>query len=331
MKQENLITPEVLKKLLPLEESLRVRIDNCRGEVKNALNSGKRMLIITGPCSIHNLEEALEYAERLNKLQEKVKDKILILMRVYLEKPRTTVGWKGFINDPDLNSTNDIEKGLKEGRRLLLEINRLIGVATEFLDPLVCPYISDLVSFGAVGARTTESQIHRQIISGLDMVCGFKNSTSGSMISAINSIISAGNSHTFIGISDRGFVSKIFTDGNRECHLILRGGDSGPNYEDVFIIELEGRLREKGLERGVIVDCSHGNSGGDYRNQRIVFEDVIRQSKDINVIKGLMLESNLEEGKQKSGENLKRGVSVTDSCIGWKETEEIILMAYDKI
>ena len=320
---EKFESPAYFKEKFPLAEKSKEGILKTRKEIKNILNKeDSRKIFIIGPCSIDNYNDALEYSEKLKKLSEKVKDKIIILMRVYLEKPRTNIGWKGFINDPDLNHSYDIFKGISLSRKLLNEINgKGLGVATEFLDILVYPYIFDLISFGSIGARTTESQTHRQMVSGLPMPVGFKNSTSGSIEAPINAIKTATNSHTFLGIDEEGRVAKIKTNGNKDCCLILRGGDNGPNYEEEFVKEVEERLGENGTKKNIIIDCSHGNSLKDYKRQPDVFRDVVSQMKTNKNIIGLMLESNLEEGNQEIPENLKelkKGISVTDGCIDWK-------------
>ncbi len=330
---ENFESPSYFKEKIPLTKGAEENILKTREEIRKILNKeDSRKIFIIGPCSIHNYKEALEYSEKLKKLSEKVRDKMIILMRVYLEKPRTNVGWKGFINDPDLNHSYDISKGINLSRELLNEINEKgISVATELLDILVYPYIYDFISFGSIGARTTESQTHRQMVSGLPMPVGFKNSTSGSVEAPINAIKTAANSHTFLGINEEGKVAKIRTNGNKNCCLILRGGDNGPNYEEEFVREVEERLGENGTKKNIIIDCSHGNSLKDYRRQPDVFRDVVSQMKTNKNIIGLMLESNLEEGNQEIPENLKelkKGVSVTDGCINWSDTEKLVLESY---
>ncbi|MEM0465461.1 MAG: 3-deoxy-7-phosphoheptulonate synthase [Candidatus Pacearchaeota archaeon] len=331
---ERLESPRYFKDKYPISFEARENVNTNREYIKNILDlKDKRRLFIVGPCSIHNFDEAIEYAKKLKKISDYVKSKILILMRVYLEKPRTIIGWKGFINDPDLNSSFNIKKGISLSRELLIKINEFgIPTATEFLDVLVYPYIYDLISWGAIGARTSESQIHRQMVSGFSIPIGFKNSTSGNIDIAINAIKSARYPHSFIGISEEGFVSTISTKGNSYCHLILRGSDNGPNYESEFVSEVLDRLSEESLKDIVMIDCSHGNSFKNYKLQVEVFRDVINQMKTNQKIIGLMLESNLLEGNQvipNDLSKLKKGVSVTDGCISIETTERIIKEAYD--
>jgi len=330
---ENIFSPKELKENFPITDGLLSHIAKTRSEIEDIMDgkSSKKLFII-GPCSIHNYGEAVEYAKKLAAIAEKVKDKILLIMRVLLEKPRTSVGWKGFVNDPDLNETYNIEKGLELSRKLLLEINQLgLGTATEFLDVLVYPYYSDLVTMAIVGARTVESPTHRQMVSELLAPLGFKNSTSGSIEPAINAIISAKQEHCFLGIDEEGKVAKITTSGNDHSVLILRGGDSGPNYEKEYVEEAQKRLVECGLFDSLMIDCSHGNSGKNYKIQGEIFQNIVEQMKTNHKIIGLMLESYLEEGNQKIDNNLKKGVSVTDSCVGWEETEKLILEAFEKL
>ena len=333
---EKFESPLYYKKLISRTEKVEDVVKKARNDIKKIINrEDSRRFFIVGPCSIHNYNEALEYAEKLKILSDKVKDKIVILMRVYLEKPRTNIGWKGFINDPELNHSYNISEGIELSRKLLIEIlKKGVPVSEELLDILVYPYIIDLISFGSIGARTTESQTHRQVVSGLSLPIGFKNSTSGSIEASINAIETAANKHHFLGISEDGHVSKINTNGNKNCCQILRGGDSGPNYEEEFVKEVEERLAEENLSKNIVIDCSHGNSLRDYERQGEVFRDVVNQMKINKNIIGLMLESNLEEGSQEIPEDLtclKKGVSVTDGCIGWNETERLILEAYEKL
>ncbi|MFA5857090.1 MAG: 3-deoxy-7-phosphoheptulonate synthase [Candidatus Pacearchaeota archaeon] len=329
----SLISPEELIKEIPTSIAVIENVKKSRQEIKDILDGkDKRKIFVIGPCSIHNFNEALKYAEKLKNLQEKVKDRVLLLMRVYLEKPRTSSGWKGFINDPDLNESYNIEKGLKLSRELLIKIIELgVPCATEFLEILVYPYIQDLISWGAIGARTTESPVHRQIVSGMDIPIGFKNLTSGDIDSAINAIIFSSNPNHFIGIDINGKVSKISTSGNKYCNLVLRGGITGPNYEDEFVEESQKRLKEKAISEKIFIDCNHGNSLKDYSRQPDVFREVVAQMiKNTNLI-GVMLESNINEGKQIIPEDLKQlkeGVSVTDGCISFEVTEKLILEAY---
>ncbi len=340
---EELITPLDLQSIVPNNFYLKKKINNQRTIVENIINKkDNRLLIIVGPCSIHNVEQAKEYALLLNKLAEKVKDKIYIVMRVYFEKPRTTTGWKGFINDPDLNNSFDVNKGLKEARLLLLYLAGLgMPIGCEILDPITAQYISDFVTWGAIGARTTESQTHRQMVSGLSFPIGFKNGTLGSVDIAADAMCSARYSHCFMGITDEGKPTICRTRGNPNTHIILRGGKNSPNYDKDSITNVEKILREKKENIRLMVDCSHGNSGKDYKNQFSVLRDVISQIKNGNQsIFGVMIESNLNEGKQKLPNNveslsakdvsnqLEYGVSITDCCVSIQETEEMLDFIY---
>lgn len=329
---QRLESPEFFKEKIKLSPKARLTVMKAREDIiKIFSREDKRKIFIIGPCSIHNYDEAIEYAKRLKQASEKVQDKVLILMRVYLEKPRTNIGWKGFINDPYLDSSFNISKGIELSRKLLLEITELgVPVATEFLDVLTYPYIQDFISYGAIGARTSESQTHRQMVSGLAIPIGYKNSTSGNIMPAINAIKVSKNPHHFIGINDSGEVAVVNTIGNSNCNIILRGGDMGPNYEPEFVSEVEKRLDEEGIEKNIIIDCNHGNSLKDFTRQPEVFREVAFEMRNNPNIAGLMLESNLEEGSQKPDnfKALKKGVSVTDGCIDWTTTERLINDAY---
>ena len=320
---------------LPSNKTIETSVMNTRNEISDIINGrSHKKLFIIGPCSVHNVEEALEYGKKLVVLAEKVRDKILIVMRVYFEKPRTTIGWKGLINDPDLDNSCDVNRGLFLARKLLLELNKLgMPCGYEVLDTITPQYISDLISWGAVGARTTESQIHRQLVSGLSMPVGFKNSTSGAIKGAVDGILSAAYPHCFMGITQNGVPAICRTKGNRNCHLILRGGSDGPNYQDKHILRAENLLENHNLPMCVMVDCSHGNSCKDYKNQHIVLLSVINSK--LKSIKGVMLESNICEGKQNLivDENgkvapLKKGISITDSCISFEETNKLVMECY---
>ncbi len=329
-------SPEDIAREMPLTERAEKTVRKARKEIEGVLD-GKdlRKIIIAGPCSIHNAGEAIEYALNLKKLSEKVRDEFIVIMRAYFEKPRTTLGWKGLINDPNIDNSFNIEKGLKISRELLLKINEIgIPAATEFLDPIIPPYIADLISWASVGARTSESQIHRQMASGLSMPVGFKNSTFGSIDTAINAIKSSSSPHHFIGINSKGRICKISTKGNSYCNIVLRGSIHGTNYEEEKVKAVQERLQNNRISEKVIIDCSHGNSQKDFRKQPEVFMNVIGQIKDGNKnIAGLMIESNLKEGGQKisvdSGKcMIKRGISITDACIGWETTENLVLEAH---
>ena len=295
-----------------------------------------RMLMIVGPCSIHDPEAGLEYARRLATLAEDVKDRILIAMRVYFEKPRTTVGWKGYVNDPNLNGTYDVKAGLAKAREFLVEVCKVgLPAATEIVEPFTPQYLGDLLSWGAIGARTTESQVHRLIASGLSIPVGFKNGTGGTVQIAIDGIVAARSEHVFLGIDDDGVASIVKTTGNPATHLVLRGGKTGPNYDAKSIAAAQRSLEESGLKPNLVVDCSHGNSDKDHRRQPTVFKNVVEQRVGGNKgIIGLMLESHLHEGNQTLGDDpskLKYGVSITDACIDWKQTDDLIRLAHARL
>ena len=325
----------------PLELVDRIpRTDKARETVKEARNAiheilegrDKRSMLITGPCSIHDEEAAIDYATRLIKLRERLGDKIYIVMRVYFEKPRTTVGWKGLINDPNLNETFDIPKGLEKARSLLAKINEMgMPAASEFLDPVVPHYIEDLVSWVAIGARTTESQTHRQMASAIGIPVGFKNGTDGNFQTAIDGILAARGQHSYVGTGPDGHVCVLRTDGNPDGHLVLRGGNKGPNYGEEFVQEACEVMEAANLRQRVVIDCSHGNSNKDHTKQPSVFKHVINQrvSGNENIV-GVMLESNINAGNQSLGDDpniLKYGISITDACVEWSKTEEIIMWA----
>lgn len=286
-----------------------------------------RMLVVIGPCSIHDPSAALDYAQRLAKVADQVKDRYFIVMRVYFEKPRTTIGWKGFINDPHLDDSCDMEFGLHAARKLLLDIAMLgLPIATEFLDPIVPQYTADLVSWSAIGARTTESQTHREMSSGLSMPVGFKNATDGNIEIAINAIESASNAHSFLGIDQDGHTAIVKTTGNPNTHLVLRGGKQ-PNYQFPEVTYAACKLEAAGLEKTLMVDCSHANASKVARNQVKVWESILEQRAKGNCpITGAMVESFIEEGNQKISGNLTYGQSITDPCIDWATTEKMLRM-----
>lgn len=331
-----LTSPETLKREFPMTERAHETVITSRETISRILEKkDRRMLAIVGPCSIHDEKAALEYAERIRDMSEKVSDTLYLVMRVYFEKPRTSVGWKGLINDPWLDGSNDIVSGLRKARSLLLEITGMgIATATEMLDPITPQYIADLVSWGAIGARTTESQTHREMASGLSMPVGFKNCTDGGLDTAINAIIAASAPQNFIGIDSHGQTCIVQTAGNPHTHLVLRGGNR-PNYDSVSVLEALELLKKKNLPEIIMVDCSHGNSRKNHRFQSVVWQDAINQRMDGNdSIVGLMLESNLCEGSQKNtGElsSMKYGVSITDACLSWESTERLILSAHDHL
>jgi 3-deoxy-7-phosphoheptulonate synthase len=308
-----------------------------RETIKQILDgSDRRMFVVVGPCSIHDPRSAIEYAQRLRALAERVSDRLVPVMRVYFEKPRTTIGWKGLINDPNLDGTFDIPAGLRLARKILLEINDMgQPVATEMLEPITPQYIADLITLASIGARTTESPTHRQMASGLSMPVGYKNGTDGGLQVAIDAMFAARNQHSFLGIDADGNTCIINTAGNPWGHLILRGGRSGPNYSAEHLNDAANRLVEAGLPSKIVVDCSHSNSDKDYRRQHVAWNDVIGQRVAGNAsIVGLMLESNLFPDNQKLNgrlADLKYGVSITDGCIGWDETQSLILDAHCRL
>lgn len=292
-----------------------------------------RLLVIVGPCSIHDPQAGLEYARRLAGLRQELEDRLYIVMRVYFEKPRTTVGWKGLIMDPDLDGSCNLPKGLKTARQFLRGVLCMqLPTATELLDPITPQYISDLITWSAIGARTTESQTHRQMASGLSMPLGFKNATSGDLQVVVNAIKAASQTQTFLGISHQGLASAVTTKGNPHCHLILRGGADGSNYDPASIEKATKLLNQNSIKPSIMVDCSHGNSGKDPARQPEVLAEVIKQAREKNSpITGVMLESNLQAGSQKFPcplNELTYGQSITDGCISWDETEEALRAAY---
>jgi len=327
-----LIKPINLKRKYPLDNELEIKIQEWRNQISEIINgNSQKLLVVVGPCSIHNVSEALDYAYLLKELSVKYESKLMIIMRVYFEKPRTTVGWKGLINDPDLNNTFDINKGLNIARKLLLDINKIgLPVGCEFLDTITPQYLSDLVSWGAIGARTTESQVHRQLASGLSMPIGFKNGTGGSIDIAVDAISSAKSEHVFLGVNELGFASIIKTKGNLNSHIILRGGKNKTNFDQESVRETCDLLRAKLHLPRVMIDFSHANSCKNYKNQIYVAENVAYQiANNSNNILGVMIESNINEGSQIVSNNLKYGVSITDGCINIKQTEEMLDLLYD--
>ena len=330
-KIQSLIPPSTLKTQLPLTTPIKTFVNQTRSQIINILDKkDPRLLCIIGPCSIHNVEEALEYGKALKKIAEKVKDRLLIVMRVYFEKPRTTIGWKGLINDPHLDGTCDVNHGLFLARKLLIDLNSIgIPCGYEVLDTITPQYISDLISWGAIGARTTESQVHRQLISGMSMPVGFKTGTRGDIKMAADAVISAAYPHCFMGITEHGNAAICTTKGNKNCHIIIRGGKEGPNYFARDIARAEKILDTAQLNPSIMVDCSHGNSGKDFRRQHRVMISVTNQAKENYNIIGIMVESNINEGKQALDETkkLKYGVSITDSCISIVDTETYLLEA----
>ena len=333
---EPLISPKALKQEIPVRAKGYDTVVSARKAIQNILNKkDRRLLVVVGPCSIHDEKAALEYAERLYHLKQQVAETLFIVMRVYFEKPRTTVGWKGMINDPCMNGSCDMTAGLRKARKLLLDITEMgLPTATEMLDPISPQYIAGLVCWSAIGARTIESQTHREMASGLSMPIGFKNCTDGELTTAVNALLAAGAPQNFLGIDQNGRTSVVKTTGNPWTHIVLRGGKR-PNYDSVSIAEAKDMLKEKGLPETIMVDCSHSNSRKQHQGQTVVWKDVINQRLDgNNDIIGLMLESNLLEGNQKiAGDlsNLEYGVSVTDACISWETTEKLLLTAHEQL
>lgn len=327
-------SPEEVAKKVPMTDAAHDTVKKGRRMIEDILSGrDERKIIVVGPCSIHDQKAAMEYAVRLNKLREKVEDKLVIVMRAYFEKPRTTVGWKGFIYDPYLDDSYSLAKGVELARKLLVEINDMgMPTGTEVLGPIVIQYYADLISWAAIGARTTESQTHRELASGLSMPVGFKNGTGGEASIAVNAILSARSEHHFLGMDDGGNVSVVATKGNPDGHIILRGGDNGPNYDEMSVAKVLEECAAAGVETKLVIDCSHANSEKDYKRQGVVWDAVWKQILAGNSsIAGLMIESNLNPGQQKIGGGfgeMQYGVSVTDGCIGWEETEKLIMEAY---
>ena len=334
---QRLITPDELAERLPITDRVRDTVLRYRREVSDIMNGrDSRFLVITGPCSIHDADAALEYADLLAELSDRLRDQMLIVMRAYFEKPRTVLGWKGLIYDPNLDGSFDIEEGLQRARRLLLDVGeRGVPVATEFLDPIVPQYLSDLVTWAAVGARTTESQTHRQMASGLSMPVGFKNTTAGSVQIAADAIRAAHAAQGFLGIDHQGRTAVVHTTGNPDGHLVLRGGADGPNYDAEAVQSAQEVLRKVGLADRLIVDCSHANAGKDHTREGDVFRNVLAQRLAGNEgVVGVMLESHINEGSQSLGDDpsvLEYGVSITDPCIGWVETEDLLVDAAERL
>jgi len=319
-----LTSPKNLKELLPVSKTAAETVIQARNSIKSILTGeDQRLLVIVGPCSIHDPEAAHDYALRLKKLAAEVSDTILIVMRVYFEKPRTTVGWKGLINDPELNGSHKVNEGIELARRILLEINNLgLPCATETLDPITPQYMADLISWSAIGARTTESS----------MPVGFKNGTDGGLNVALNAMKSALQQHHFLGINNDGVSSVIQTSGNQNVHLVLRGGNNGPNYDSVSVHIAADALASGGLPKAIMIDCNHANSGKDPFLQELVLRNTILQIKDgDNSIIGTMIESNINGGNQPISAEMKYGVSVTDACLDWDNTRRILLDAHQSL
>ncbi len=315
---------------IPISKEVEELVFKTRSEVADIVaGRDERLLVITGPCSIHDETAGREYAERLVKLADEVSDTVMVVMRVYFEKPRTTVGWKGLINDPNLDGTCNMAEGLRRARRFLMNVCEIgMPCATEFLDPFTPQYIADLVSWGAIGARTAESQTHRQLASGLSMPIGFKNGTGGSIQLAVDGMIAAQAQHAFLGIDDAGAAAVVQTTGNEDCHIVLRGGSDGPNYDAENVANAQKALTDNGMSPNLVVDCSHANCNKDHNLQPVAFRDVLAQrAAGNNGVVGLMLESHLNAGNQSlngDASSLKYGVSITDPCVDWATTEELL-------
>jgi 3-deoxy-7-phosphoheptulonate synthase len=334
---ESLDPPNRYLERLPITPDIAELVTSTRADITRVLSGDdERFLIVVGPCSIHDEEAGIEYATKLCELRERVRDNLLVVMRVYFEKPRTTVGWKGLINDPNLDGTFDIANGLERARKFLLNVGTLgMPTATEFLDPFTPQYLADLVSWGAIGARTTESQTHRQMASGLSMPVGFKNGTGGSLQIAVDALVASKSQHAFLGIDSEGRAAVVHTSGNSGGHIILRGGTTGPNYDSESVAKAVSLLKAAGQEPTIVIDCSHANSYKDHRRQGGVCKDVIGQRiGGERAIVGVMIESHLNEGSQSLGSHpdaLEYGVSITDACVGWEETEQLLLYANEAL
>jgi 3-deoxy-7-phosphoheptulonate synthase len=332
-----LLAPRTLKTELPAPETASAAIARSRETVTRILHrEDPRLLVVVGPCSIHDVAGAMDYAKKLTALREEFFSRMEIIMRVYFEKPRTTVGWKGLINDPFLDNSQDIEAGLKIARRLLLDITTLgLPTATEFLDPIIPQYIADLITWAAIGARTTESQTHRELASGLSMPVGFKNATDGSLQIAVDAMCSARAAHSFLGIDQDGFTSIVRTSGNPNGHVVLRGGRLQTNYDAKSIRDAEMKLTQSGLPPVLMVDCSHANSGKQPARQEDVWRSIIEQrAAGTRSVIGAMLESYLQEGNQpipEKASDLRYGVSITDACISWETTERMLRWGFEKL
>ncbi|MCG8673295.1 MAG: 3-deoxy-7-phosphoheptulonate synthase [Pseudomonadales bacterium] len=335
--QQVLITPAELKKDIPLTEAAKESVITGRHTIMDILDrKDHRLFVVLGPCSIHDVEAAKDYARKLKALADEVSDTLYLVMRVYFEKPRTTVGWKGLINDPHINDTFKIEEGLHISRQLLVDLAEIgLPLATEALDPISPQYLAELISWFAIGARTTESQTHREMSSGLSSAVGFKNGTDGGLDVATNALLSVSSPHSFLGINQEGQVSIINTTGNPYGHIVLRGGSGKPNYDSVNVAIAEKALEKAGASKNIMVDCSHANSNKDPALQPLVMENVTNQILEGNQsIIGLMIESHLKWGAQKIPANLddlEYGVSITDACIDWETTENSIRQMADKL
>ncbi len=329
-----LASPQELRQQLPLSAELARRVQQQREQIR-AILSGEdsRLLVVIGPCSVHNVNEAIEYAERLAALSSQVSEHMLLVMRIYIEKPRTTVGWKGLLYDPHLDGSADMAQGLYLSRQLMLRMLELnLPVATELLQPLAVSYFDDLLSWAAIGARTSESQIHREMVSGLQLSVGFKNGTDGAVGIALDAMRSAAHAHQHFGLDALGRAALVQTNGNPDTHLVLRGGHQGPNYDAQHIAQACAAMRKVGLDASLMVDCSHANSGKNPQLQPQVLQSVLAQrAAGERSLRAVMLESNLMDGQQALCESLQYGVSITDGCLGWASTEQMLLEAVQQM
>ena len=323
-----LLSPTILKEEIPMPAHCSELVDKARQNCEDIIfGKDPRLLVITGPCSIHDCNAAIDYAHKLKELQKTLSNSLVIVMRVYFEKPRTTIGWKGLINDPHLNNTFDINNGLRAARKLLVDINEIgLPCGTEFLDVITPQFIADLITWGAIGARTTESQIHREMASGLSMPIGFKNGTDGNVQVAIDALKAVGHPHQFLGVTEQSLAAIISTKGNKTCHVILRGSSIGTNYDESNVLETCALLEKSNLNSRLMIDCSHGNSNKNHLNQPKVVDEISKQIEHNNYICGVMLESFLEEGNQSltSKDTLKYGQSITDACMAWETTLPVL-------
>ena len=331
-----LLPPAILMEELPLDERASTLVWQSRAEIARIIHGADdRLLVVVGPCSVHDTQAALEYAGRLARVAERYHDELCIVMRVYFEKPRTTVGWKGLINDPHLDGSFAINEGLRKARRFLLDVLALgLPAGTEFLDPITPQFVADLVSWGAIGARTSESQVHRELASGLSMTVGFKNGTEGNVQIAIDGMRSAAHPHHFLSVTKEGVAAIIATKGNRDTHVILRGGSGGPNYSAADVVRVVGSLERAGLPGYAMIDCSHANSGKDHARQPAVVTDVCNQlCEGSRAVMGVMLESFLVDGNQnhEGGAPLVYGQSITDKCLAWERTEPLFLQLAEAV
>lgn len=333
-KTRALASPQELRQQLPLSTQLAQRVQQQREQVRNIINGeDSRLLVVIGPCSIHSIDEAIEYAERLAALSDQVSEHMLLAMRVYIEKPRTTVGWKGLLYDPHLDGSADMAMGLQLSRQLMLRMLELnLPVTTELLQPLAASYFDDLLSWAAVGARTSESQVHREMVSGLPLPVGFKNGTDGSVEIALDAMRSAAHAHQHFGLDAQGRAALVESNGNPDTHLVLRGGHQGPNYDNHSIAQACAAMTKAGLDPSIMVDCSHANSGKNPQLQPQVLHSVLTQRAAGNRnLRAVMLESNLMDGQQALCDNLQYGVSITDGCLGWDNTEKMLLNAVQQL